>query len=60
VTAFGTEFFKNRVAGMASSYKKPHIAMQLAIVRAGHAREKHQSDPNAVTLFVFPIEVVLC
>jgi len=35
---------------MASSYKKPHMAKQLAVVRAGHAREKHQSDPNAVTL----------
>jgi len=34
---------------MASSYKKPHMAKQLA-VGAGHAREKHHNDPNAITL----------
>jgi hypothetical protein len=37
---------ENRVAGMASSYWSP----PRFLVRAGHAREKPKSDPNAVTL----------
>ena len=52
MTAFGTEFCNNRVAGMASSYKKPHMAKLLAVLGTGHAREKNQNDPNAVTLVV--------